>query len=622
MPDGTAAPAASVKQLTFAQIERSTLNPRKRFDDEAIGRLADSIDQLGLLQNMTVRPHPKAAGKFELIAGEQRHRAIEKLIASKRKPAEATWPVSVVEIDDKTALTVALTENVARSELTPWEEADAFKRLVDMKMLPREIGARIGKTERFVQLRLRLLDKLAPKAFEALKAGKISLEHARELLKAPAKRQEETLKRIVPLDAKEEPRGYNLLRTALQVREALREGLTAIGEALFDPATYKGEIVTDEDTGEKFFADAGEFNRKQTQAIEAKVAELKAKHGRAEFSDRSQDATLPYDWRQATKAQIAAGGTTCLVWIDNSKLPWRFVVQTHCVPEEGFQPNGGRAAKPGTAKTESKAPEPKAEDVLAGAARQALTVRTHALQTAIAADANHAKRAVVFALLGQSAVVRLSYRNIKILSEGKGEPAPAVAAILAGYAKRGLKGAESYTRTDTRWKEIAALNAADLDKLFAALVASCVSVDDRYASDCWPEADELAIAATVKADPAATFKLDAEFLSKLKKPQLLRIAADLRLEDDPRLARGAELTGTVIRGVILGQGDKLKGYVPPWCRFQPGADMKAQLRVAPKFTGGTKGAPTTAPASKPAPKAAAKPKAKPAAKAKPKAKGK
>ncbi len=432
------------------------------------------------------------------------------------------------------------------------------------------------------------------------------------------------LKRIVPLDVKDDPRGYNLLRTALQVREALREGLTAIGEALFDPATYKGEIVTDEDTGEKFFADAGEFNRKQTQAIEAKVAELKTKHGRAEFSDRSQDATLPYDWRQATKAQIAAGGTTCLVWIDNSKLPWRFVVQTHCVPEEGFQPNGGRVAKPGAAKAESKAPEPKAEDVPAGAARQALTIRTHALQTAIAGDANHAKRAVVFALLGQSAVVRLSYRNVKILSEGKGEPAPAVAAILAGYAKRGLKGAESYTRTDMRWKEIAALSAADLDKLFAALVASCVSVDDRYASHCWPEADELAIAATVKADPAATFKLDAEFLSKLKKPQLLRIVADLKRTDDGRWARlgGSDtITGTVIRDIILKTpADRLKGYVPAWCKFQAPADTKAHLRATPKIGGAS--FPPAETKAKPAPKATAKPKAKPAAKAKPKAKGK
>ncbi len=658
MPDGnvtTPAPNKATEQtrrtLAFDQIVRSSLNPRKHFDPAAIADLADSIAKIGLLQNLTVRQHPKQAGKFELIAGEQRHRAIEKLIAEKRIDTTTQWPVAVKELDDLTAMAVALAENVARNELTPLEEADAFKKMIDLGATTDTLAVRVGKTVRFVQLRLALLKDLSPKALAALREGRITLEHARELTKAPAKRQDSILGRIVPPGKKiEDPDDafeYEDIITAEHLKAELRRDTIPARFALFDPKLYKGGVNVDPDDAESYFDDPDAFAKLQKAAIEAKGKELaKAWPGGVEFvgdhdwraerfAELLAKGGLLDGWKKASKETIAAGKAAAIFGAHDGK----FIVATGVVKAsdraDDHDPLPGVPQPKKTAGAAAPAAQ-KPEEIPAGAAREALVVRTHALQTAVVADINHAKRIVILGLLGAAGIARIkSDHRGQMGFSGAGAPELQIKKTLDDFAKLGLKemsapGASDRTRL---WNLICGLTSQQLDRLFSCLVASNVSVESNYAGDCWPKADELAIARSVRANPADTFKIDAEFLGRLKKGQLLRVVADLKLEGDPRFAKGADaLTGTVIRKIILDAGDKLKGYVPVWCRFVLEAEMKAALKATPKIDA-TEAKKTLArvvneksaekiAAAKPKAKAPAKPKAKAPAKAKPKSKGK
>lgn len=644
MPDGTIFPPlpdAPIRSLRWDQIERSPLNPRKRFDDAEIEALAGAIAADGLLQNLVVRPHPKLKDKFELLAGERRHRAIGKLIETGRADPARLWPARVTPCEDREALMLALAENVARKDLTPLEEAEAFRRMLDLKLSKEQIAKAAGCTPRQVELRVKLLTALSPKALAALKDGKISLEHARELTKAPPKRQDSILDRIVPpgtkLDDPDHGYGHGAIVTAEALRAELRRDSVRIAEAVFDPALYKGPRFVDPDDGTEYFEDIDKFEKLQAAAIEAKRKELAAKHGgRVELLEHHYarglaEGRVPWPWEKMRKGQ--EGEAYVLLAVVDGK----FVVHEGVVRERQSRPAPSRAAPSnpnGPGATAAK-PEPKPEEIPAGAARQALTIRTIALQTAIAADVTHAKRCAVLALLGADKAVRIE-GEFRRRQPSEQACAPAVKAVLDKFAKRDLKPGGNdipgAARTARLWTAIVSLTPGELDALFAALVAHATTFESNYAPDCWPEADELAIAATVKADPRATFQLDDEFLKKLKKGQLLRIVADLKLEADPRFAKGSDdLTATVIRKIILDAGKALDGYVPVWCRFEPEAAMKAQLKATPKI--GAQAAKATIaalvrqspkgdggkkPAKPPKPPKAAKP----AAKSKPQAKAK
>lgn len=648
MPDGnvTAPKQADAKAaeqtrrtLAFDQIVRSSLNPRKHFDPAAIAELAEGIAKVGLLQNLTVRPHPKQPGKFELISGETRHRAIEKLIAEKRAAADAQWPVVVVQVDDLTALTMSIAENTQRKNLTPLEEAEGFKKAIGMGGTTKDLAAATGMTIRNVQLRLALLADLTPKVQAALRDGRISLEHARELTKAPAKRQDSILDRIVPpgkkIDDPDDAFSYEDIVTAEHLKAELRRDCVPARVALFDPKLYKGKATVDPDDGEKFFEDPDEFAKLQKAAIEAKGKELaKAWPAGVEFvgdhdwnAEQLAKGELPHGWKKASNETIAAGKAAALFGAHDG----RFVVVEGVVKaSDRAETHDALPGVPQPKKIAGAAAPAKPEEIPVSAAREALVVRTHALQTAVAADVNHAKRLVVLALLGESDIARIKGDSRDAMGfSGSMIPAPAVDDALKAFAKLGIK---ENLDGEKLWAAIMTLGPNQLDRLFANLVASNVSVESNYANDCWPETDELAIARSVKANPALNFQIGEEFLGRLKKGQLLRIVADLKLEGDPRFAKGAAaLTGTVIRKIILDAGDKLKGYVPVWCRFVPEAEMKAALKATPKIDA-TEAKKTIAAVAKekPAatakatakPKPAPKPKGKAPAKAKSKSKGK
>ncbi len=169
---GTEAGGAGVTELDLAQIRPSALQPRKRFADEALSSLADSIRDHGLLQPVIVR---KSGSGYELVAGERRFRAATRLKLGK-------IPARVINADDEKTLELALIENIQREDLNPIEKAQAFHDLMKTFSLTQEqVAKKVGLERSTVANFLRLLT--LPEMIQAKVArGAISMGHARALL--------------------------------------------------------------------------------------------------------------------------------------------------------------------------------------------------------------------------------------------------------------------------------------------------------------------------------------------------------------------------------------------------------------------------------------------------------
>lgn len=178
---GAAAPSAlPYRELPLNAIRPNRYQPRREFRAEELSELQASIKATGLLQPITVRP--AGPDRYELIAGERRLRAVSSLGWEK-------VPAVVKDIDDRTALTLALVENLQRSDLNPLEEAEGYQRLVDeFKMTQQQVADIVGKDRSTVANILRVLS--LPSAVRRMVAeGQLTLGHARALLALPNERE-------------------------------------------------------------------------------------------------------------------------------------------------------------------------------------------------------------------------------------------------------------------------------------------------------------------------------------------------------------------------------------------------------------------------------------------------
>lgn len=157
--------------------------PRRDFEPEALGELADSIRQKGIIQPIVVR---RKNGGFEIVAGERRWRA-------SRMAGLSSIPVVIREASDLDAAELTLVENIQRQDLNPIEEARAYDALVErFSLTHEEISKKTGKTRSAVTNRLRLL-RLTERTKEALVSGKITAGHARALLAVESPRTMDSL---------------------------------------------------------------------------------------------------------------------------------------------------------------------------------------------------------------------------------------------------------------------------------------------------------------------------------------------------------------------------------------------------------------------------------------------
>jgi ParB family chromosome partitioning protein len=244
-----------LRELALDQLAPGRHQPRRSFDPEALEALSESIRAQGVVQPIVVRQ--VSEGGYEIVAGERRWRAA-------RMAGLKTVPAVVRAMPDRTAMAVALVENIQRADLNPLEEAEALQRLIDECGLTHEQTAEaVGRSRTAVSNLLRLLE-LPAEVQQLVRENKLSLGHAKVLLGVAAERQrilaEQVIARglsvretekLVAAEAGRKPAEPRAARSPVETELTQRVGLPV---RLTQNAHGRGKLVIG-------FANSGELER-------------------------------------------------------------------------------------------------------------------------------------------------------------------------------------------------------------------------------------------------------------------------------------------------------------------------------------------------------------------------
>ena len=208
---------SAYQMLPIYKVEPNRSQPRQDFDEEELQALADSIEEHGIIQPLTVRQ--LESGYYQIIAGERRWRAAR--IANMTEV-----PVVVIEADDRKAMELALIENLQRQDLNAVEEALGYQSLMeDYGLTQDEAAKRVGKSRPAVANSLRLLG-LCPVVLEKLRKGELTAGHARAILMLKSeKKQQEAAQKIIAL-------GLSVRQAELICKNMCREPKEEVEEPL------------------------------------------------------------------------------------------------------------------------------------------------------------------------------------------------------------------------------------------------------------------------------------------------------------------------------------------------------------------------------------------------------
>jgi len=226
-----------IREVELARVRPNPFQPRREFDDEALGELEASIRENGLLQPIVLRP---AGRGFELVAGERRFRALQRL-------RWETAPAIVRELGDEQMLLLALVENLQREELNAIEEAVAYQQLIDgFGLTQAQVASRVGKNRSTVANSLRLLT-LPGEVRDLLAADALTAGHARAVLSLEG--EEERLRLAREIVSK----GLSVRdaeRRARALRQGERTGRTRRrSEDPGDPVARRAEVLLQRSLG-------------------------------------------------------------------------------------------------------------------------------------------------------------------------------------------------------------------------------------------------------------------------------------------------------------------------------------------------------------------------------------
>ena len=198
---------AELKHIPVHQVQRGKYQPRRDMREEALKDLADSIKKQGVVQPIVVRP--VGPDRYEIIAGERRWRAAQ-------MAGLETVPAVVRDVPDRTAIAIALIENIQRADLNPLEEAEAMQRLIsEFEMTHQEAAEAVSRSRAAVTNLLRLLE-LTREVQDLVRQGALEMGHARALLALKGAAQTGAARQVVE-------RGYTVRETELLVRRRLQE---------------------------------------------------------------------------------------------------------------------------------------------------------------------------------------------------------------------------------------------------------------------------------------------------------------------------------------------------------------------------------------------------------------
>lgn len=178
---------SGITTVSISLVEPNKNQPRTKFDDEKIAELTQSIKQNGILQPILVTPLDN--GGYRIVAGERRWRAA-------RGAGLKEVPVYIRKLDDKQVMQLALIENVQRQDLSPIEEARAYRQLMDeYKMTQQEVSEAVGKSRSVIANSLRLLTLCEP-VVELLEKGELTVGHAKMLAGITDAQEQKTIAQL------------------------------------------------------------------------------------------------------------------------------------------------------------------------------------------------------------------------------------------------------------------------------------------------------------------------------------------------------------------------------------------------------------------------------------------
>jgi ParB family chromosome partitioning protein len=199
---------ARVTSLPVDLIQRGRFQPRREFDPESLRELADSIAAQGVIQPIVVRP--LGDSRYEIVAGERRWRACQQAGLSE-------IPVVVRDVDEQSAIAIALIENIQRADLNPLEEAGALQRLLtEFGLTHQQVAEAVGKSRTTVTNLLRL-QELNDDVKQYLQDGRLEMGHARALLGLRGPQQSSAAQQVVG-------RGLSVRETERLVRHLQLQG--------------------------------------------------------------------------------------------------------------------------------------------------------------------------------------------------------------------------------------------------------------------------------------------------------------------------------------------------------------------------------------------------------------
>lgn len=217
----------NIVNVAVENIQPSSFNPRKHFGETEIHELSCSIKTQGILQPITLRPTSEQ-GKYEIVCGERRYKAA--VIAELKE-----IPAIIRELSDTQAKEIAITENLQRKDVTPMEEAHAYKELIESQQYDiAALAARFGKSETYIHSRLKFTALISEIA-ELLETDVITVSVATEICKYEADIQKEVYDQHLANE-----NGYNCWRglKATEVAKRIKDNYTtALHQYKFDKSS-------------------------------------------------------------------------------------------------------------------------------------------------------------------------------------------------------------------------------------------------------------------------------------------------------------------------------------------------------------------------------------------------
>jgi ParB family chromosome partitioning protein len=486
-------------------------NPRKSVDPEAITRLAQSIREDGVLQNLVVRPEGEA--KFRVVAGKRRYLALQHL--KKEGAIDGSYDVPVEVRDDLTdddALRLATVENAQREQLHVLDEAEAFAKLLQSGGTIEAIVEKTGLAPLTVK-RWVALAGLCPEAKKALRAGTIGRSVAEALTLASHGQQRQILK-------SEGPEG---LPGAEELRDHLLNQKPSVALAIFPVERYEGNLTTDlfADESTTYFDDVDQFLVLQKEAVDRLADEHRRKAG---FVDVLEAYSAPW-WHYREAEEGEASGT---------------VIHLH--PSGAVEVRENLVRRPvveAVAKATQDAPAAPRERpaFTERLLRYAAYHRTAAVQAALLRDSRKAKEVAALLLLRSDKVelgVHDCHRDAHDLAEmPAGRALEEASAALAdrlglrnreGRRRQGGIGRLLYGDADGDLHEaVGKLPDEELDRLLVLLPVLCFGQERAGRLDAEPDRFNR-VAGELRITMRDWWTPDVAFLGLLRRDQLSAVA--------------------------------------------------------------------------------------------------